>query len=126
MWRVELSPRAERAFRKLDRKLAIRVRDSLARLATLEDPARSCKALTGPLAGFWRFRVGDLRVILDFDIGKLVILAIDIGQRDSVYRQRSDHIDGDYRDLVSERKVSHPGTGLTTVVISGDGRMPTY
>jgi mRNA interferase RelE/StbE len=30
-----------------------------------QDPRSTGKALTGPLGGFWRYRVGDCRVICD-------------------------------------------------------------
>ena len=85
MWSVEVSPRAEKALRKLDRQAARRVRDGLVRLAALEDPTKSCKALSGPLSGLWRYRAGDYRVILDIDRGRVVIVALDIGHRSEIY-----------------------------------------
>lgn len=85
MWSVELSPRAAKALHKLDRPVARRVRDGLTRLASLHDPTGSCKALSGPLSGLWRYRVGDHRVILDIDNGRLVIVALDIGHRSDIY-----------------------------------------
>ena len=85
MWSLEVSPRAEKALRKLDRQAARRVREGLVRLATLEDPTKSCKALSGPLSGLWRYRVGDYRVIIDIDRGRLVIVALDMGHRGDIY-----------------------------------------
>ena len=85
MWSLEISPRAEKSLRKLDRKTARRVREGLVRLATLEDPTKSCKALSGPLSGLWRYRVGDYRVIIDIDRGRLVIVALDMGHRGDIY-----------------------------------------
>lgn len=85
MWSVEVSPRAEKALRKLDRQAARRVRDGLVRLATLEDPTMSCKAPSGPLSGLWRYRVGDYRVIIDIDRSRLVIIALDMGHRGDIY-----------------------------------------
>jgi mRNA interferase RelE/StbE len=51
----------------------------------VEDPAESCKALSGPLTGLWRYRVGDYRAILDIDQGQVVIIALDIGHRSEIY-----------------------------------------
>lgn len=85
MWSIEISPRAEKALRKLDRQVARRVRDGLIRLTSLEDPATSCKALSGPLSGLWRYRVGDYRVILDIDRGQVIIVALDLGHRGDIY-----------------------------------------
>jgi mRNA interferase RelE/StbE len=85
MWRIEVSPRAEKVLRKLDRQVARRVRDSLIRLASMTDPTSSCKPLSGPLTGLWRYRVGDYRIILDIDHGQVVIIALDLGHRRNIY-----------------------------------------
>lgn len=58
-----------------------RISDALERLATLDEPTTSCKALTGPLAGLWRLRVGDYRVILDIRRDEFVIVALGLGHR---------------------------------------------
>lgn len=84
-WKVEYAPRAAKAMRKLDKPVARRIFDSVERLAALEDPAGSCKALTGPMAGLWRLRVGDYRVILDIRHGDVVIVALDLGHRSTIY-----------------------------------------
>ena len=55
------------------------------RLAQLDDPTTPCKALSGPLTGLWRYRVGDYRVILDIDRGNVAIVAIDLGHRSEIY-----------------------------------------
>lgn len=54
-------------------------------LVDLDDPQTRCKALTGPLAGLWRLRVGDYRVLLDIQRDELVIVALDVGHRSSIY-----------------------------------------
>lgn len=84
-WRVEYSPRAAKAIRKLDKSVARRVFDGVELLATLDDPTGPCKALTGPMAGLWRLRVGDYRVILDIRRGEVVIIALHLGHRSTVY-----------------------------------------
>ena len=85
MWEVQLLARAKKALGKLDRKTAQRVRDGLTRLAAMEDPTAPCKALRGPLAGLWRYRVGDYRVILDIRRDEVVIVALDLGHRSDIY-----------------------------------------
>jgi mRNA interferase RelE/StbE len=72
-------------MRKLDRPIAARIIGALERLATMSDPAAHCKALAGPLAGYWRLRVGDYRIILDIRAERLVILALDVGHRSTIY-----------------------------------------
>ncbi|MGL5823378.1 MAG: type II toxin-antitoxin system RelE family toxin [Nocardioides sp.] len=84
-WSIEVAPRAEKALRKLDRQVVRRIRTALVRLGTLEDPTAPCKALSGPLAGLWRYRVGDYRIILDIDHNQVVILTLDLGHRSEIY-----------------------------------------
>jgi len=84
-WTVEYAPRAAKAMRKLDKPIARRVFEGVERLATLDDPTCPCKALSGPLAGLWRLRGGDYRVILDIRRNEVVIVALDLGHRGAVY-----------------------------------------
>ena len=46
-----------------------------------DDPRSRGKALTGPLTGLWRYRIGDWRVVVDIYDDRLVILALDIEHR---------------------------------------------
>lgn len=85
MWTVRLLPRAENALTKIDRDTGRRIRTALDRIASRDDPATACKALSGPLTGLWRYRVGNWRIILDIDHGELVIVAVDIGHRSTIY-----------------------------------------
>ncbi len=59
-WRIELTATAARQIGKLDKNEAKRITTFLRqRLATLDDPRTTGKALTGPqLGAYWRYRVG--------------------------------------------------------------------
>ncbi|WP_415631329.1 type II toxin-antitoxin system RelE family toxin [Propionibacterium sp.] len=84
-WSLRYSPRAAKALRKLDHTVARHIVTNLERLTTLDEPTAPCKALSGPLTGLWRLRVGDWRVILDIDRAQLSIVAVDIGNRSTIY-----------------------------------------
>ena len=84
-WQVDFGPRAERALKKLDRQTAVRL-IAYVEDAAAGDPRARGKALTGDLGGFWRYRVGDWRVICRIEDARLVILVIDLGHRREVYR----------------------------------------
>jgi mRNA interferase RelE/StbE len=73
---------------KLDKNEAKRITTFLRqRLATLDDPRSTGKALTGPqLDAYWRYRVGDYRIICDIQDDVLCILVIEVGNRRDVYR----------------------------------------
>ena len=87
-WRVELSKAAERQFGKLDRSNQQRIASFIdQRLMTLVDPRVLGQALKGTrLGSFWRFRVGDYRLICDIQDEKLVIVVVEIGHRRGIYR----------------------------------------
>ncbi|MBQ7169295.1 MAG: type II toxin-antitoxin system RelE/ParE family toxin [Synergistaceae bacterium] len=43
------------------------------------------KALTGNWSGYWRYRVGDYRLIADIQDDKILILITEVGHRKEVY-----------------------------------------
>ena len=49
-------------------------------------PRSTGKALAGERAGFWRYRVGQDRLICRIDDERLVVLVLEIGHRSEVYR----------------------------------------
>lgn len=87
-WTIEVSEKAFRALRKMDKQTARRIRNELSEIAKLEDPRSRGKALTGNLAGVWRYRVGDYRILCDINDGRLVILVVDVAHRSEVYKRR--------------------------------------
>lgn len=84
-WNVELSNTARKQLSKLDKTQAQRITKYLRRLMLLEDPRDAGKVLTGNLRTYWRYRVGDYRVICELKDSELVILAVEIGHRKEVY-----------------------------------------
>jgi mRNA interferase RelE/StbE len=56
------------------------------RLAGTADPRRLGHALTGPLRGLWRYRVGDYRLICQIKDRELIIVVLTVGHRREVYR----------------------------------------
>lgn len=86
-WRIELSGLAQKNLRALDRQNAVRILRFLRdRLAPLEDPRSIGEALKGArLGGFWKYRVGDYRIIADIDDGAVRVLVVRIGDRREVY-----------------------------------------
>lgn len=84
-WHLETSPQFDKAARKLDQQTLHRVKAYLDQVCELEDPRTRGKGLTGKLAGYWRYRIGDYRVIVEIHDHALVIIAIMIGHRSGVY-----------------------------------------
>jgi len=52
-----------------------------------DNPRQTGAALQGSeLGSFWRYRVGDYRIICDIQDHKLVVLVVEIGHRREIYR----------------------------------------
>ena len=88
-WRIELADSAAKQLRKLDRQVAARILTFLRdRVAKLDDPRSIGEALHGKEFGaFWKYRVGDYRIIADIDDGAVTITVVRIGNRREVYRR---------------------------------------
>jgi len=88
-WTVEISPFAQKQLAKLDRPVAARIIDWLDdRIEGGKNPRHFGEALTGDLAGLWRYRIGDFRVVCEIYDARLVVLALSIGHRRDPYRKR--------------------------------------
>ena len=86
-WTIEYTDTAKGQLRKLDKQTARRIIDFMdERIAGQENPRNTGKALTGPLGGLWRYRVGDCRVICDIQDGALRVLVVQVGSRREIYR----------------------------------------
>jgi mRNA interferase RelE/StbE len=85
---VELSESAERELDKLDAQQAKRILKFLhERVAKLDDPRSIGEALHGSRLGeFWKYRVGDYRLICKIEDDRLVVLVLRVGHRKEIYR----------------------------------------
>ena len=86
-WRIEFERAAERELAKLDKQTAKRILKFLNdRIAPLADPRSIGEALHGSLGAFWKYRVGDYRIVAAIEDRRLRILIVRIGNRRDVYR----------------------------------------
>lgn len=86
-WTIEYTDTAKTQLRKLGKQTARRIADYMdGRVRVLDNPRSLGRALTGPLGGLWRYRVGDCRVICDIQDDAVRVLVVRIGNRREVYR----------------------------------------
>lgn len=87
-WIIKYTESSSKQLKKLDKQTALRVLDYMdERVAVLDDPRALGKNLKGPKIGeYWRYRVGDIRVICNIVDGQMMVLVIEIGNRREVYR----------------------------------------
>lgn len=86
MWRVDYSQKAAKQLKKIGNPVANRIVAELTRIATTGQPRSTGKPLTGNLAAYWRYRIGDYRVICEIHDNELIVVAVDIGHRSNVYK----------------------------------------
>ena len=87
-WRIEFEDAALKELAKLDKQVARRILAFLReRVAVLDDPRSVGEALKGSRLGeFWKYRVGDYRIITNIEDGVMRILVLKVGNRREVYR----------------------------------------
>lgn len=85
-WTIEFDDAAAQDLRKPDRQVQQEILHYLReRIATNEDPRRFGKMLSRELAGLWRYRVRDYRIICDIEDDKLIVLIVRVSHRKNVY-----------------------------------------
>lgn len=85
-WVYRFDQRALKELKKLDRQAQTQIIAYLdGRVAGDEDPRRSGKPLRANLAGLWRYRVGDFRILCQITDAELVVLVIAVGNRKNIY-----------------------------------------
>lgn len=88
VWRIELDPAVEGELSKLDSPVVRRILVFLyERVAVLDDPHSIGEALKGSqLNEFWKYRVGNYRIIANIEGSAVRILVVRIGYRREIYR----------------------------------------
>ncbi len=85
-WQIRFTQAADKILGKLDphaRKKILRYLRE--RVLALDDPRSLGKPLRGGMAGLWRYRVEDYRVICEIRSQEMIVLVIKIGHRSDVY-----------------------------------------
>lgn len=80
------SKKAQKQFQKLDFAIQKRIKVFTEEIQSLENPRTKGKALVANYSGFWRYRIGDYRIICEICDEELIIYAIDIAHRKQIYK----------------------------------------
>ena len=84
---VELSPGAIKQLKKLDGEVQRRIAVLIGKIETLPDPRSIGDALHGDkLGSFWKYRVGDWRIVASIRDAVLTVVVIEIDHRSTIYR----------------------------------------
>lgn len=88
VWQIKFDDSAKKDLAKLDKQIARRITAFMReRVAPLDNPRVIGEALKGSELGeFWKYRVGDFRIIASIEDSAVRILVVRIGNRREVYR----------------------------------------
>lgn len=90
MYHVVLTSKAARSLKKLkqtNKSTYVEITTWISKnLEQCDNPRMTGKALEGNRKGYWRYRVGDYRIIVKISDKELIILATEIGHRREIYR----------------------------------------
>lgn len=76
---------AAKQVSKLDKSVQKRIKTFVSELERLENPFSRGKGLVGNHLGFWRYRVGDYRLICKIKKQVMTISVVEVGHRSKVY-----------------------------------------
>jgi mRNA interferase RelE/StbE len=86
-WTFEFTPNAQKQLDDLDKTISRRILKFLyERAGQLENPRQIGDRLQGTLSKFWKYRVGDYRIICSMEDEKLVVVVVRIGHRREIYK----------------------------------------
>ncbi len=87
-WTIEFDESAKKDLAKLDRQVSKRITVFLReRVLSLDNPRMLGAALTGSRLGeFWKYRVGDYRILCRVEDDVLRVFVVKVGNRREVYR----------------------------------------
>jgi len=86
-YKLVLSDTARKSLKKIDKHEALLLIGWMRKnLDGVTDPRSKGKALVGNLAGRWRYRVGDYRIIAKIEDSEILILVLDVLHRRSAYQ----------------------------------------
>ena len=84
---VDYDKKADKQLHKMDKSASAKIYDWIDKhLVGCENPRAYGKALKGTWEGYWRYRVGDYRIIADIQDDRILILITDVGHRREIYK----------------------------------------
>ena len=84
---IVFTKNARSDIRQLDKQVADRIRKKLVALAASKQPLSTAVKLTKPADAQYRWRIGNYRVLFDFDAESNTVTVLKVQHRKQVYRQ---------------------------------------
>jgi len=87
-WKIKYLKSVQKDMRKIDQKDQTRIREYLeSHIAHSDNPRNFGKLLKGSYSEFWRYRVGNYRIVCELDDTSITILVLRVGHRKDIYKK---------------------------------------
>jgi mRNA interferase RelE/StbE len=83
-WQIIFTKKAQKQINALDNHTQSRIKKLIIE-KLMVNPALYLEPLTGDFTGYYKFRVGDYRLICAKEDDKLIVIIIEMGHRREVY-----------------------------------------
>lgn len=85
-YKVLISDKAENDFSRLDKSIQTRIFKYLKKIEERKDPRTLGEPLQDNLAAYWKYRIGDYRLVVEIQDEKLIVLLLVVAHRREVYK----------------------------------------
>ena len=92
-YRIEFEAQALEDFSRLDGAVKKRIQKYIDKIAEREDPRTLGEPLQENLSTYWKYRVGDYRLVAEIQDEKFIVLMLVIDHRRNVYNTASKRLD---------------------------------
>ena len=87
IYELKYEARAVKQINKLDPATGKRIKSWIEKnLLNTDNPRQHGKGLTGSLSQYWRYRVGDYRILAEINDAEIIIIIVEVGHRRDIYR----------------------------------------
>ena len=86
-WQIKYEKTAEKQLKKLPPQIQTKIEAKLKEISNLTNPRSDGRPLKGNLAGIWRYREGDWRILCKINNDQLIVLVVNIKNRKNAYKK---------------------------------------
>lgn len=86
-WKIEFDKKAKKEFTSLDKATQKQIDKFLLKLMKSANPRQFGEALKGNMKSFWRYRVGDYRLICTIEDNIVTVLILRVKHRKEIYKK---------------------------------------
>ena len=87
IYELKYEARAVKQIKKLDPSTRKLIKSWIEKnLLNTDNPRQHGKGLTGSLSQYWRYRVGDYRILAEINDAEIIIIIVEVGDRRDIYR----------------------------------------